>query len=286
MSVHLCISCHTSRLFLSSLYSRSAASASCPANRLYLTRGDSSVFSQPLVLTCIWPHGSSARGCVRLLTSFPPPAYPFHALLSGLVISSRTLFPASPPCHPPCRLDAEKDLPGCPLLPAVVVKPVPESKLATAPSEPEAAVPPPPASDEGSKPPTTTTDEEPAAPAAATAGVPVSAEAAAMDTDDKAPAEEEPAAATATAAAAAAAAAIAEQAPASVAAAVVVVAVQEKEPSEASEAVAVVDEGNLSESLGRLDLLLTYLWRVHGIDYYAGYELTAAEFGQRLTGTR
>ena len=218
---------------------------------------------------------------MRLLTSFPPPAYPFHALLSGLVISSRTLFPASPPCHPPCRLDAEKDLPGCPLLPAVVVKPVPESKLATAPSEPEAAVPPPPASDEGSKPPTTTTDEE---PAAATADIPASTEAAAMDTDEKAPAEE-PAAATATAAAAAPA--TLEQAPASAAVAIVVVTAQEKEPSEASEVVAaVVDESNLSESLGRLDLLLTYLWRVHGVDYYAGYELTAAEFGQRLTGTR
>lgn len=31
-----------------------------------------------------------------------------------------------------------------------------------------------------------------------------------------------------------------------------------------------VDEGNVAEALGRLDVLLTYLWRVHGLDYYAG----------------
>jgi hypothetical protein len=47
-----------------------------------------------------------------------------------------------------------------------------------------------------------------------------------------------------------------------------------------------VDADHVPSALNRLDLLLTYLWRVHGIDYYAGYELTAAEFSQRLTGTR
>lgn len=35
-----------------------------------------------------------------------------------------------------------------------------------------------------------------------------------------------------------------------------------------------------------MDLQLSYLWRVHGIDYYAGYELAASEFGQRLTACR
>eukprot|EP00983_Pelagomonas_calceolata_P068985 1150171-Pelagomonas_calceolata.AAC.3 len=38
--------------------------------------------------------------------------------------------------------------------------------------------------------------------------------------------------------------------------------------------------------VGRLDLQLSYLWRVHGIDYYSGYELAASEFGQRLTACR
>ena len=47
-----------------------------------------------------------------------------------------------------------------------------------------------------------------------------------------------------------------------------------------------VNADNLDESLDRLDLLLTYVWRVHGVDYYAGYELTPTEFGQRLVGTR
>eukprot|EP00955_Chlamydomonas_euryale_P094092 364830-Chlamydomonas_euryale.AAC.5 len=43
----------------------------------------------------------------------------------------------------------------------------------------------------------------------------------------------------------------------------------------------VVDSSNIDTCLGDLDLLLTYLWRVHGVDYYAGYELTAHEFAQR-----
>jgi hypothetical protein len=57
-------------------------------------------------------------------------------------------------------------------------------------------------------------------------------------------------------------------------------------PAAATDPEVSVDANNLDESLGRLDLLLTYLWRVHGVDYYAGYELTPAEFGQRLVGTR
>jgi len=49
---------------------------------------------------------------------------------------------------------------------------------------------------------------------------------------------------------------------------------------------AVVDSSNYDEQVGRLDLQLSYLWRVHGIDYYSGYELAASEFGQRLTACR
>lgn len=48
----------------------------------------------------------------------------------------------------------------------------------------------------------------------------------------------------------------------------------------------VVDPTNLDFMAGQLDQLLTYLWRVHGVDYYSGYELTAAEFSQRLTACR
>eukprot|EP00798_Chlamydomonas_sp_ICE-L_P018438 gene18438-24913_t len=47
-----------------------------------------------------------------------------------------------------------------------------------------------------------------------------------------------------------------------------------------------VDEANLAEMTGRMDVLLTYLWRVHGIDYYAGYELQGGEFPQRLIACR
>ena len=40
-------------------------------------------------------------------------------------------------------------------------------------------------------------------------------------------------------------------------------------------------------SLGKLDLQLTYLWRVHGIDYYAGRELAdPMQFKLRLDGRR
>eukprot|EP00878_Enallax_costatus_P003885 GHUV01004105.1.p1 GENE.GHUV01004105.1~~GHUV01004105.1.p1 ORF type:complete len:477 (+),score=158.20 GHUV01004105.1:186-1616(+) len=40
-----------------------------------------------------------------------------------------------------------------------------------------------------------------------------------------------------------------------------------------SEEVAVDDEESLISRLGQLDMLLTWLWRVHGIDYYGGKEL-------------
>jgi hypothetical protein len=41
------------------------------------------------------------------------------------------------------------------------------------------------------------------------------------------------------------------------------------------------------ELLGQLDLRLTYLWRVHGVDYYAGRELSEpAEYEARLGGQR
>jgi hypothetical protein len=55
---------------------------------------------------------------------------------------------------------------------------------------------------------------------------------------------------------------------------------------EVAEEVPFVDESNYDESVGRLDLQLTYLWRVHGVDYYACYELLASDFGQRNSACR
>lgn len=47
------------------------------------------------------------------------------------------------------------------------------------------------------------------------------------------------------------------------------------------------DEAALLERLGQLDLLLTWLWRVHGIDYYAGKELLlAADYADRTRKLR
>lgn len=40
-----------------------------------------------------------------------------------------------------------------------------------------------------------------------------------------------------------------------------------------AEEVSVDSEETLLERLGALDLLLTWLWKVHGIDYYGGKEL-------------
>lgn len=49
-----------------------------------------------------------------------------------------------------------------------------------------------------------------------------------------------------------------------------------------SEDVAVDDEESLMSRLGHLDMLLTWLWRVHGIDYYGGKELLVeAEYVER-----
>lgn len=47
-----------------------------------------------------------------------------------------------------------------------------------------------------------------------------------------------------------------------------------------------INPENYDEVVGQCDLLLTYLWRVHGIDFYSCYELTASEFSQRLTACR
>jgi hypothetical protein len=55
---------------------------------------------------------------------------------------------------------------------------------------------------------------------------------------------------------------------------------------EVPEEVPVVDDSNYEDSTGKLDQQLTYLWRVHGIDYYSCYELSAAEFSQRLSACR
>ena len=40
------------------------------------------------------------------------------------------------------------------------------------------------------------------------------------------------------------------------------------------------------EQLGQLDLQLTYLWRVHGVDYYAGIEHTEPESYDACAGSR
>lgn len=47
------------------------------------------------------------------------------------------------------------------------------------------------------------------------------------------------------------------------------------------------DEAGLSSLLGRLDLLLSWLWAVHGVDYYAGRELLGEEeYATRRPGGR
>ena len=40
------------------------------------------------------------------------------------------------------------------------------------------------------------------------------------------------------------------------------------------------------EQLGQLDLQLTYLWRVHGVDYYAGIEHAEPESYDACAGSR
>lgn len=46
-------------------------------------------------------------------------------------------------------------------------------------------------------------------------------------------------------------------------------------------------EEALQERLGQLDLLLTWLWRVHGLDYYGGRELLLeAEYADRAAAAR
>jgi hypothetical protein len=53
------------------------------------------------------------------------------------------------------------------------------------------------------------------------------------------------------------------------------------------EAVAVEGEEALLERLGQLDLLLTWLWRVHGLDYYGGRELLLeADYMDRAAAAR
>ncbi len=47
-----------------------------------------------------------------------------------------------------------------------------------------------------------------------------------------------------------------------------------------------VNEGNLKEMLGKLDLQLHWLWKVHGIDYYAGVELNEQDWQYRLNCCR
>lgn len=54
----------------------------------------------------------------------------------------------------------------------------------------------------------------------------------------------------------------------------------------AAEADVIVDETNLAASISQLDMQLTWLWRVHGIDYYSGHELVEGEWPYRLTACR
>ncbi len=43
----------------------------------------------------------------------------------------------------------------------------------------------------------------------------------------------------------------------------------------------------MAAALGQLDLVLTWLWRVHGVDYYGGMEVVDAdEFAERLGRVR
>ncbi len=42
----------------------------------------------------------------------------------------------------------------------------------------------------------------------------------------------------------------------------------------------------IEEQLGQLDLQLTYLWRVHGVDYYAGVEHAEPESYDACAGSR
>jgi hypothetical protein len=51
--------------------------------------------------------------------------------------------------------------------------------------------------------------------------------------------------------------------------------------------VPVGDEAAVEYALGQLDLALTWLWRVHGVDYYAGRELVKpSEYNARLAKQR
>ncbi len=47
-----------------------------------------------------------------------------------------------------------------------------------------------------------------------------------------------------------------------------------------------VDDANYAESVGKLDLQLHWLWKVHGIDYYAGIELNEQDWPYRLNSCR
>ncbi|GIL75427.1 hypothetical protein Vretimale_8062 [Volvox reticuliferus] len=48
----------------------------------------------------------------------------------------------------------------------------------------------------------------------------------------------------------------------------------------------VVTEANLTENVGKLDLQLHWLWKVHGVDYYAGIELNEQDWPYRLNCCR
>ncbi|EFJ49682.1 zinc finger related protein [Volvox carteri f. nagariensis] len=48
----------------------------------------------------------------------------------------------------------------------------------------------------------------------------------------------------------------------------------------------VVSEANYTDSIGKLDLQLHWLWKVHGVDYYAGIELNEQDWPYRLNCCR
>ncbi len=61
---------------------------------------------------------------------------------------------------------------------------------------------------------------------------------------------------------------------------------QQQQPEEPPPLPRITDLASYDDAVGQLDLLLAYLWRVHGVDYYSGYELAHDEFPQRLTACR
>ena len=61
---------------------------------------------------------------------------------------------------------------------------------------------------------------------------------------------------------------------------------EESKPDPASAPATEEAPQTYEEQLGQLDLQLTYLWRVHGVDYYAGVEHAEPESYDACAGSR